>query len=996
MPHASNIKDPEQSYCKACLLPSSAGELSMEDGSKVDMMSDGKGEDIRTTFQELSEDEHDKNENKTDIGSNSQPDTTLPDHEDGVDYNSQLIKEATAAVLNESFQIKRSDSVLSLSDGESVESNESDVSKPPSSTRYMEDVSIEASLLGPNHHCVHPSGWATRPSVQDRETIDLRRNLNSNGSLLPDESVDPGNISPARTDTETSLFRGMSNHFEIKTPPLTSSVTRILDETVMLEDDDDISKLLEKLGLSLPNPKPDNFSDEAIYLHRLFDGFCKPPLDIGSVEGILKMERGESKDAIDLPVDVVIQKSSPVLFQLLGQPLLKLPRYVAMALFRILIRLLTSDIDDEYNYDILVSCPWYEEILPFPSPAELKDPSAMADKSFHRDNEALNIDNMYSIVRFQRNWKAPVVQILSLLESIMEREHYEYLLAPLARLLGLLCTAGVSVQELKRILALATEGKNFPKMQLLLVRALKTAASGASRSSLIAGKASPRSFFSFVSGPGMTRTISSEKWPFRNDFGMALWFRAESFAASSTLLRAIDQDNNGIEVSILPLENNKSKAPVATVLAISILQDGQVIKCIKVRKCILHARVWYHVAIRHRRSGLKGVFTLSSREQLSVILDGKVMLTEALKFPVIQEPLNSLALRFGENFDGQTGSLYVFHDNVSEVTFRALYENTAGTVQKKANVPGEWDSRRGDIVRKSRVLDLKMRQDDVDDIVLSQRVGRKERSSISSVVDLDDEEENSPLSKTAFNSRLYIVWDPRRIESNVALELHGGAHGRIDEQNVMPWTVEGAQDVISSIGGVRALLPVFRSLLSGDIESMWLISRAKEASDFVSLFEKAILCSIIPDLLLMLAAFIRDHHENAREMLRCGGIDIVEQLLHKNKKVGKDKRYLPSSSLVSSMGVFPSLSRLFVKSLLDLHSACSHYVGLETKVFSRLLFNLPLWFGGLEVGIYRFSALLPVLSSITKNNPEKVRDCVGIKDIIFCTRELVEIEVRVP
>jgi hypothetical protein len=70
-----------------------------------------------------------------------------------------------------------------------------------------------------------------------------------------------------------------------------------------------------------------------------------------------------------------------------------------------------------------------------------------------------------------------------------------------------------------------------------------------------------------------------------------------------------------------------------------------------------------------------------------------------------------------------------------------------------------------------------------------------------------------------------------------------------------------------------------------------------------------------------------------------------------------------------------------------------HYAGLETKVVLRLLFNIPLWFSQITTststsGAALHLALLPALSFITKSNPEKVRDCVVAKEMIYLLREL--------
>jgi len=173
----------------------------------------------------------------------------------------------------------------------------------------------------------------------------------------------------------------------------------------------------------------------------------------------------------------------------------------------------------------------------------------------------------------------------------MQRYPHDHLIAPVVRLLGLSCTAGVSVKELRRMLSLSTRplrgsrrggveneqseseesGPNVcvPAFaRLLLVLALSTAAEGASQSTLLVGKASPRHFFTFGRGTGLVRSMKSlSTWPFRNDFGMAVWFRAESFIDSTrcsdsaqcpTLLSIRTEDGGGIEVSLMPPKETAS------------------------------------------------------------------------------------------------------------------------------------------------------------------------------------------------------------------------------------------------------------------------------------------------------------------------------------------------------------------------------------------------------------------------------------------------------
>ena len=513
------------------------------------------------------------------------------------------------------------------------------------------------------------------------------------------------------------------------------------------------------------------------------------------------------------------------------------------------------------------------------------------------------------------------------------------------------------------------------------------------------------------------------------------------------LLSVRTENGGGIEISVRSLDENvhtHSAGPSAAVLVISIFDShpsgaGEVeAQQLRVPGCVLLPRIWYHVAVRHTRSRMKGVFSLSTRQQVSILLDGKVMLTESLSFPrVSDEGIHSenkaaaflqkavrrsisrtglsLTVALGGRFQGQTGSLHLFHENVSDSTLRSVYDvgaGMAGTVTTKLDAHNNgWDSRRGDIVRKSKLLDVGIKQDDAEEIVVSQR--RQSTGDISldwipatsgalAVVDLGSSDElldlPAELSQSAFSSKLFLVWDPNRIVANMALDLHIGAHVKMADGGVRAWQVHGAQDVIGSIGGIQALLPLFQTILCGDVEKTWRDGKVKSKSDYDDdgTFSKEVLCVVIPDLLNLIASFVQDHGENARELLRCGGIDVIENCILTSRKIAlsnslcKDDEF----SLFRPLTAFPNLTLTLVESLLRLRSACSHYVGLETKVFSRLLFNTPLWFSGVnsKLCVCLDLTLLPVLSALARANPDKVRDCVGIKDAVFLIKSYVDFE----
>lgn len=390
---------------------------------------------------------------------------------------------------------------------------------------------------------------------------------------------------------------------------------------------------------------------------------------------------------------------------------------------------------------------------------------------------------------------------------------------------------------------------------------------------------------------------------------------------------------------------------------------------------------------------------MGSREQLVVLLDGKIMVTDSVRFPSVKDS-KSLIVTFGEKFDGQTGAIYVFNNNVSDATLKALYEKSSSTFsvsrQRRASLAnGEWSSHQSDVARKCKMLDLEMRHDDLEDIVLNSRSDKEKYREVSHILDIDDDDsgqETGPLSKAAFNSRLYIAWDPTRIVGQVVLELHSGAHVRMVSGCVHEWNVDSLQDVLGSVGGIQAVLPIFHSLLAPNVTSQEIGSSSDKNDD---LLQTSLLCSAVPDVVQLMSSLVRGHDQNAREMMRCGAVDMLEQMLRASKHSTWSKNFDEGVvfSIFSALHIFPSLSRFLVDAVLDLRVSCSHYIGLEIKVFAKLIFNAPLWLGETTAGVSIFTELLPVLSSISNQYPQMVRDCVGVGGIITVIVDFVEATV---
>lgn len=893
-------------------------------------------------------------------------------------------------------------------------------------------------------------------------------------------------------------------------PASSTSVQEILLSADIINDDD--VKVLEQLKRdNLVHGIPDDEQTQnASLLYHIFSNFSTPSVTWKSTHKVLEREQTgsyerhiqddkEAEESVVLPKDSVVnvvEKSIVLSILRCGnhQELLQLPKAFFLAFFRILIRLLTNGNDLEYNKRTMITCNWKGDDvfsgdkngLTFrlrnassvlnegPRISSHGERSPMVSIDGGRDYSPIDDRQIYAMVRLQQcgttvgsdhtdDSSYTARKLLRVFDAIKGQKGHRHLLAPVTRLLGLICTAGVSERVLRRMLTLASSpvvssNQVPPVARLLLVRALSTATEGASRSIFFMGKTSLSHFFSFGGGKGLSRTISGlTAWPFRNDFGMAVWLRAETFEKGGVLLSVRGEDGGGIEISVVNVDESTSSDPAATsaaALVISIFDSdpggGEAVEVqrLRVPGCVLLPRIWYHVAVRHTRSRMKGVFSLSTRQHVSIMLDGKVMLTEPLSFPrvsdddfhsenkaaaFLQKAVRrsmsragmSLTVALGGSFQGQTGSLYLFHENVSDATLRAIYEvgaGTAGTIVTKGNDRHSgWDSRRGEIVRKSRLLDVGIKQDDAEDVVVSQRRQTTgdivldwipASSGAIAVMDLGEAEDQEvldlpeDLSKSAFSSKLFLVWDPSRTVSNMALDLHIGAHVKMADGGVQSWQVDGAQDVIGSIGGVQALMPLFQSLICGDIEKTWRGAEGTESARSIRIsytengtFSKECLWSMIPDLVSLVATFVQDHGENARELLRCGGIDVIESSILTSRKVALNSSNADVLlSLFGPLTAFPRLSNTLVGSLLKLRSAGSHYIGLETKIFSRILYNIPLWFTGVDRKLFVSldTTLIPLLSTFAKTNPDKVRDCVGIKDSVLLIKSYLDFDEEKP
>jgi hypothetical protein len=568
---------------------------------------------------------------------------------------------------------------------------------------------------------------------------------------------------------------------------------------------------------------------------------------------------------------------------------------------------------------------------------------------------------------------------------------------------------------------------------------LRYAAEYSVRSNGVVDRPGPRTFFSFFGGggdegdgrrggSGLAASFDGMAWPFRYDFGVACWFRAESFAAPPrpgagevVLFRARTRSGARIEVSFEShYGHNDAATSAAATLVITVADadassstgdrrgaaPGGPPRRVRLAGCVLSPLIWYHVAVRLTRSRL-GRFSLTSKDEVSVFLNGKLMLKENMKLPQFSEsrsggrggivtgfgsfssaepPRGSTEVAFFSNFDGQAGALYLFRDHVSDETIRALYRETSAPSEQNnlshfGSFVDRWDANHGRLNNLTKAVSSASMHSELEDVMLPNysiftgEYYHKPEIFFDLAKDDDIDSEHIPpgLSTLSFGSKLLIVWDPRRVENGLLTEPLLGAHVDL-EGRASTWSFESVRDTIESLGGMPQILLLFGVLLNSAPQRDGLSLRGI-VDDYPNM--------LVPCLIFLVSSFIREHEFNSCELYRCGGINVIEKLLHDCKKrdIDEDAPY--------RLGVSSVIAKYSASAILDLWQASRSNFALETTVFSRILFNIPLLLGGVATsrGVSLHAVMLPILSELTMMNPDKVRDCVDTREIFDVVNE---------
>eukprot|EP00979_Chaetoceros_neogracilis_P000585 scaffold140_cov259-Chaetoceros_neogracile.AAC.5 len=818
-------------------------------------------------------------------------------------------------------------------------------------------------------------------------------------------------------------------------------------------------------------------------------------LQIQLDRGMSGADQNEIMDDVYLPQDVVINMgnscsefannsgergSSLVASVLKSAVLMNLPAHFRLTFLRTLIRLLSGETDAEYNAALSLLPPGTLEssereskppkrpvkaastVPVTPSPkcqthSKFGRGLSSKNESWSQRNEDmrhlyersrrrnhLSFHCLYSVVRFRcaENVDSKVGAVLEMIEMLIQPSPKESraskgsLMKPLCRLLGLLCTAGISPKELGKILSLI-KNENFKmNSNIHALRALIVATEGSSLASKLIGKASPQHFFSFGRSNGLSQTVhptinskAGSGWPFKTTFGMACWFRVERFATSihdssvgcHILFKICSGDGTAFEVSFKRLKSRGSKSDDAAHIVYSVrdsessrkMAQTQLSRSIEVTGFPIVPRVWFHLSIRHTKKKYLGI----SKDEVTIFLDGKSMFTEQLRFPkasincdgngVKQDPTQPIAVTFCAGLDAEAGTLYVFDDIVTDETLKSLSTYTSGKVEQNStsSIPGGIISAMEQKVNfkpLSPLLDtnnpmMAMKKADVEEM----SVPRERTQSFSRSKFLTSKREfmyqtldligDDKLQNELHNQKnLFFVWDPKRLsEESTILEAHSGIHATLDGWNCVPWQMGSSKDVISSIGGVQALLPVLKALIFPD--------EASRSLSGLSETERSQIGAAVPLAFALITAFLRDNDNNGREWLRCGGTEIVEHfLLQSKKRYGSANHRKDFWDVINSFRYHYHIAEELMSVLIDLKEACAYNTNLESKIYSRLLVNIDLWLGGLSdiPGAALHEIMLPTISSLVKSDPEEAMKATSINLMLNWIREYTIVPPR--
>ena len=520
----------------------------------------------------------------------------------------------------------------------------------------------------------------------------------------------------------------------------------------------------------------------------------------------------------------------------------------------------------------------------------------------------------------------------------------------LIRLIGVTCTAGVSAEDLKEFLTLLRTPSELSKC---LLQALKTMI----KQDDGVVKASPTSFFNFGGIRSGLYVQKMQQFPLSREYQIAMWIRIDSFLGKSS------NDQHGLKQHLITCTNAASQGLDVFIdnqhLCISTSDSRDDAGVIRIENFTFRRGIWYHFCIRHTKPRI----SLFARDEMIVTIDHEVVLQQMVRYPFGPKSGDVTEFCCGKNFDGQIGPIYIFAECLPSAAVEVIARLNAGKVA--------------------------------------------DGHAASSSIDLMQSVTASDRKIMPFSPKMHTVFHPCRCAFDQAIDVHGGRHARFGART-HPWNAVNARDVLASLGGIGCLLPLFPRLLiehdyfisgknssSPATNSMATGARHSSQSSYMSTVETLpdanadLLCSdvlspasalqleesldstassgssgegIIALLLSLIARCIRSHRTNQKELLRCGGVDMIEYAL-----------------CCTPGDILRLEGESCVLALLQLRAATRDCPPLENLISKNLLCNFRIW----SRCCYQLqSSLMSVILAAARAQPEYFSNIIGVSYLL--------------
>eukprot|EP00981_Chlorochromonas_danica_P013809 scaffold6861_cov248-Ochromonas_danica.AAC.12 len=617
----------------------------------------------------------------------------------------------------------------------------------------------------------------------------------------------------------------------------------------------------------------------------------------------------------------------------------------------------------------------------------------------------------YDIIRFQFNDMIPtssespvVVKLLMRLLEIMSKDSRMLSLTKrVIHLIGITASVGISVQDMKKFMMFL---RSPSSISLSILQALNTMI----KVDIGHIKASPRSFFSF-GGPGAGIHVHIPSFPFQREYQFMTWFRVENFdsdASNDNQHKAQQHHSMGHHHGAKAFNSNHESAqhlflwqnPSHKGLDVYLENNNLMVAVsnhskaeptiIKITGQPLRKGVWYHLSVRHSKPRV----ALFSSDELSISLDQIVVYQDVVRFPNLGNLIDT-EFHVGLNFDGQMSPIYLFQEALSPVAMEALI-----------------------------CMDGQLESDLLESNLININFNHVAGDLLSSVTS-PDRKQHGILEK------LTMAFHPKRCFGQFVLDIHSGRHARMSNIT-QPWHMINPRDLLSTMGGVNCLLPLFPRLLvenenlsinnashnssmysieltpiagskrlSGDRESIEALGYGLGTSmvntgddgyastyldytviqSFRSRNEEFQGDGSISLLFNILAKCIHNHRPHQLEILQFGAIELIEYAIS----------CVPPEIMLAE-------GEKAVLALLQLKSSSASLPQLELRVAKLLLCNIALWSGA---SFAFLSSLLPLMLAAIKAQSETFLRLLGIKPFldaldIFGNFEYSDGEVSVP